>query len=406
MADALLPVAEARRRIVAAFRPLPAESVSLAEASGRVLAAPVLARVTQPPSDVSAMDGWAARAADVASLPAELTEIGEAPAGGAYDGAVGPGEAVRIFTGGPVPRGADTIVVQENVRAAPPGPRRRLSVVDGPNQQGRHIRVAGLDFRAGDAVLPAGRRLGPREIGLVAATNVPWLDVHRRPRVALLATGDELVRPGEPVGANRIVSSNNLALAALVRAAGGEAIDLGIAVDDPGALKAMAAGARGADILVTVGGASVGERDLVQAVLGEVGLEVDFWRIAMRPGKPLMFGRIGDAAMLGLPGNPVSALVCALLFLRPALDALQGLPLQPTSWETARLGRALGQNDNREDYLRSTLARGSGGELVATPFDKQDSSMLSLLARADCLVIRPPFAPAAAEGQPVDIIRL
>lgn len=401
----LLAVAEARARIVAAFQPLPAESVAVAQACGRVLAADVVARVTQPPADVSAMDGWAARAEDVATLPANLVEIGEAPAGGAHGGAVGKGEAVRIFTGGPVPDGADTIVIQENVKAAPPGVGRKLEVFDGPNSKGRHIRKAGLDFRAGEVGLPAGRRLTPRDIGLAAAMNVPWLDVRRRPRVALLATGDELVRPGEPVGANQIVSSNNLALAAMIERAGGEAIDLGIAKDDPATLRAMAAGARGADLLITVGGASVGERDLVQSVLGEVGLEIDFWRIAMRPGKPLMFGRIGGTPMLGLPGNPVSALVCCVLFVLPALNALLGRS-GALSTTRAKLGRALGQNDEREDYLRSTLTRDAAGDLVATPFEVQDSSMLSRLARADCLVIRPPRAPAAPVGAPVDILLL
>jgi molybdopterin molybdotransferase len=404
-ARGLIPVAEARQRIADAFQPLPIESVALSVAAGRVLANPVIARVTQPPADVSAMDGWAARAEDVSPLPATLVEVGEAPAGGAYSGRVGPGEAVRIFTGGPVPQGADTIVIQENVNAEPPGPRRKLTVHDGPNTKGRHIRIGGLDFRAGTVGLPAGRRLTPRDIGLAAAMNVPWVDVRRRPRIALLATGDELVRPGEPVGANQIVSSNNLALAALIAAAGGEAIDLGIAKDDPETLKAMAAGARGADLLVTVGGASVGERDLVQSVLGEVGLSIDFWRIAMRPGKPLMFGRIGATPMLGLPGNPVSALVCGLLFLRPAIDAMLASTANRTTVR-ARLGRDLGKNDNREDYLRAELRRDADGELIATPFEKQDSSMLSLLARSDCLVIRPPFAPAASAGDLTEIISL
>jgi len=402
----LLAVAEARRRIVAAFQPLPAESVALPQACGRVLAHDVLARVTQPPADVSAMDGWAARAEDVAALPATLVEVGEAPAGGAHGGTIGPGQAVRIFTGGPVPAGADTIVIQENVHAEPPGPGRKLNVFDGPNTKGRHIRRAGLDFRAGEVGLPAGRRLTARDVGLAAAMNVPWLDVRRRPRVVLLATGDELVRPGEAVGANQIVSSNNLSLAAMIARWGGEPIDLGIARDDPATLRAMAAGARGAELLITVGGASVGERDLVQSVLGEVGLELDFWRIAMRPGKPLMFGRIGGTPMLGLPGNPVSALVCALLFVRPAIEAMLGCAGSSAVTGRARLGRALSQNDEREDYLRSTLSIDSNGELCATPFDVQDSSMLSRLAQADCLVIRPPHAPAAPAGSPVDIFYL
>ena len=398
----MITVAEAAARIVAALSPLPAEQVPVAAGLGRVLAADAVSRRTQPPMAVSAMDGYAVRAADVARLPAELRVVGYAQAGGSHEGTIGPGEAARIFTGAPVPAGADTIVIQENTEAAD----GRVRVVDGKAPVGRFIHRAGLDFAAGDALLPAGRVLTARDVGLAAAMNLPWLKVRRRPRIAILATGDEIVMPGEPVGPNQIVSSNALALAAFVTAAGGEPVDLGIAPDSADALKAMAAGARGADMLVTTGGASVGDHDLVQRVLGEVGLEVDFWKIAMRPGKPLMFGAIGGVPMLGLPGNPVSTMVCATLFLWPAMRALLGADTTETRFVRARLGRALGENDEREDYLRATLRHEPGGGLVATPFDAQDSSMSALMARADALVVRAPHAPPAAAGDEVSVLPL
>ena len=236
--------------------------------------------------------------------------------------------------------------------------------------------------------------------------NCPWLRVRRKPRIAVLATGDELVMPGEPMGPNQIVSSNNVGLRALVEESSAEAVDLGIALDTEESLRTLAAGARGADMLVTIGGASVGDHDLVRTVLGDAGLDVDFWRIAMRPGKPLMFGRLGETAMLGLPGNPVSALVCGLIFLRPAIARMLGLDDAPARRGKAALGRDVAANDRREDYLRATLARDGSGALVATPFEIQDSSMLSRLARADCLIVRPPHAPAAPKGTPVDVIPL
>ena len=397
----LLPVEEALERVKAAFGPLPAEQVSVAEALGRVLADDVEARVTQPPAAVSAMDGYAVRAADVAEPPVVLRTIGEAPAGGAYEGTVGPGEAVRIFTGGPVPDGADAIVIQEDTESQDDRVTVRVSA-----PEGNYIRPAGLDFSAGVVGLRAGRRLTVRDVGLAAAMNVPWLAVRRKPRVALLATGDEIVRPGDPLGPHQIVSSNTLALAALVTEAGATPIDLGIARDNEDSLRRMAAAAAGADLLVTSGGASVGERDLVQQVLGKVGLELDFWRIAMRPGKPLMFGRIGSTPLLGVPGNPVSALVCGLLFLRPAIGVMLGVEDEQPAAETAVLGCDLGANDRRQDYLRARLERGPEGKLVATPFSRQDSSMLSTLVAAGCLVVRPPLAPPAKAGDRVEIIRL
>ena len=396
----LLPVAEALARVTAAFEPLPGEQISVADGLGRVLAEPVHARLSHPPVAVSAMDGYAVRGADTAAAPVSLRLIGEAPAGGAHDGVVGVGEAVRIFTGGPVPDGADAIVIQEDTEAEGDRVTVRLAV-----PEGNYIRPAGLDFSHGDLGLAAGRRLTPRDIGLAAAMNLPWLSVRRRPRVALLATGNEIVRPGDPLGANHIISSNSLALSALITEAGGVAIDLGIARDNEESLRRMAAGAAGADLLVTTGGVSVGEHDLVQRVLGEAGLDLDFWRVAMRPGKPLMFGRIKQTPMLGVPGNPVSALVCGMIFLRPAIDVMLGLAGDAAPPETAVLGGDLGANDERQDYLRADLDRQANGDLLATPFAKQDSSMMSTLSAAGCLIVRPPQAVAAKSGERVEIIR-
>jgi len=397
----MIAVEEALARILAALPRMPAETVGLSDALGRVLAEPVIARITQPPSAVSAMDGYAVRAADVAETPVALRCVGEAPAGGSYGGRVAAGEAVRIFTGGPVPAGADTIVIQENTESE----GDRVTVLE-PAPAGQFVRPEGLDFRAGEAGVAAGRRLTVRDVGLAAAMNVPWLRVRRRPRIALLSTGDELVMPGEAVGPNQIIGSNGLSLAAFVAARGGAAINLGIAPDNLDALARLTGDARGADLLVTTGGVSVGDHDLVSSALAERGLALDFWKIAMRPGKPLLFGTIGETPILGLPGNPVSSLVCAIVFLGPAIDAMQGLEAPATPLETAALGGALAANDRRQDYLRARLSYDDGGRRVATPFDRQDSSMLATLAHADCLVVRPPHAPPAAVGDPVTIVPL
>ena len=396
----MISVAEARARILAKLRPTPAETVALAQAWGRVLAAPVQARLTQPPADVSAMDGYALRSAD-GTLGARLRVVGSAPAGHPFAGQVGAGEAVRLFTGSVVPDGADCILLQED--ATRDGDQVEVREACTP---ARHIRRAGQDFRVGDVLIEPGRRLGARDIGLAAAANHPWLAVHRRPRVAILATGDEIAMPGEPIVPGGIVSSNSHAIAALVRAGGGEPVVLPVARDDRAAIAAVVDGLGGVEMLVTTGGASVGEHDLVQSALAERGFELDFWKIAMRPGKPLIAGQVADTPVLGLPGNPVSALICAALFLLPALDVLGGLPAAAPHTERAILGSAVPQNDGRADHLRATLAIAPGGLLVATPFPRQDSGMLSLLARADGLVLRAPHAPALPEGAEVEVIRL
>jgi molybdopterin molybdotransferase len=397
----LIPVEEAAARVVAGIEPVAAEIVSVADALGRVLAEPVLPRRTQPPQDLSAMDGWAVRAADVETVPARLRVVGAAPAGHRFDGTVGPGEAVRIFTGGFLPAGADAVVLQEDAHFEAGSVEVREAA-----RLGRHVRKAGIDFVEGVEGLPAGRLVSARDVGLLAAMNVPWVAVRRRPRVAILATGDELVRPGEPIGTAQIISSNSLAVAGIVRAHGAEAIDLGIARDEETALVAAARRAESADLLVTIGGASVGDHDLVQRALGTAGLEVNFWKIAMRPGKPLMFGRMGRLPVLGLPGNPVSAMVCALLFMRPMLDGLLGVARHAKPKVTARLGTALGANDRRQDYLRARLEADADGRAVVYPFPSQDSSLVSVLAAADCLVLRPPHAPPAVVGDEVEIIPL
>ena len=400
----MISVEDALARIRDSLAPLGAEQVFLADAHGRVLAEDLTARRTQPPFAVSAMDGYAVRAADIETVPTRLKLVGYVPAGGRHEGLVGPGEAVRIFTGARLPDGADAVVIQEDTEAGI-GEVLVKDTVE-PFGPGRHVRQAGIDFVEGQVGLKAGRRLTARDVGLAAAMNRPWLLVHRRPRVAILPTGDEVALPGDPIGPNQIVSSNGAALGALVAAAGGVPIQLGIARDDSDTLKTMAQGAVGTDLLVTIGGASVGEHDLVKKALGEIGLSVDFWKIAMRPGKPLMFGRLGTTAVLGLPGNPVSALVCGMLFLKPAIERLQGLAgIGPTA-EPAIAGIDLKANDGRQDYLRASLSRDDAGAWVATSFAKQDSSMMSALAGADCLIVRAPLAPAVSAGDRIQIIRL
>jgi molybdopterin molybdotransferase len=396
----MISVEDARARILAGLEPVTTETINLAAAWNRVLATPVVARLTQPPADVSAMDGYAVRATD-AVAGAVLRVIGAAPAGRPFSGCVAPGEAVRLFTGSVVPQGADTIVLQEDVQRA--GDQVSLREAAAPAQ---HIRHAGQDFAVGDLVLQPGMHLTARRIGVAAAANHPFLTVHRVPRVAILATGDELALPGDPVGPGGIVSSNSFLLAAFVQACGAAPLVLPTAGDTPEVIAAAVAGAAGADLLVTTGGASVGDHDVVQAGLARLGFELDFWKIAMRPGKPMISGRLAGMKVLGLPGNPVSAAICAVLFLGPALARLSGLTAAAPAVERALAGAPMRENDRRADHLRATLDRNPNGESVATPFPRQDSGLLTALSRADCLILRAPHAPPVAEGDPVDIIRL
>jgi molybdopterin molybdotransferase len=383
--------------------PTEAQTLPLAQCAGRVLAQDVTALRTQPPFANSAMDGYAARADDL-QPGVELRVVGEAAAGRGFSGSVGSGEAVRIFTGAPLPEGADAILIQEHAEGVG-GPAIRVTEAAG---KGQFVRPAGLDFATGDILLKTGRRLDSAALGLAAAAGHPTLAVRRKPLVAILATGDELVLPGEPVGPDQIVASNSFSLAALVEQAGGTALDLGIARDNHPDLagKIEAARKAGADVLITLGGASVGEHDLVQAALKAQGMELGFWKIAMRPGKPMMMGRLGRMVALGLPGNPVSSIVCGHLFAMPLVEALLGMadPARDRS-EPAILGIDLKANDERQDYLRATVETMDGVQRVV-PFAKQDSSMLANLARAEALVIRPAFAEAARAGDPCRIIRL
>ena len=379
---ALMLVAEALRQVLEHAAPLATETVPLAAGYGRVLAADLSALRTQPPVDVSAMDGYAVRAADVKSVPARLTLIGEVAAGHPFEGTVGAGQAARIFTGGVVPSGADTIVIQENTSRD-----GHVVVVNQASGLGRHIRRAGLDFSSGAVLLGKGRRLNDRDLALAAAMNHASLPVYRKPKLAVLATGDELVMPGAQPGNGEIVYSNGYATMALARREGCDAIDLGIAPDRlPETIAAVQHARDGqADILVTSGGASVGDYDLVQKALAAEGLKLSFWKVALRPGRPMMHGRLGPMHVLGLPGNPVSSYVCSILFLTPLIRRLTGRVDWEPRLEPAQLGCDLPENDERADYLRATLKAGPEGLPVATPCPVQDSSMLAPLAKADCL---------------------
>jgi molybdopterin molybdotransferase len=398
-----MPVADALAAVLSGAEALPEEMVALDSAYKRILAHDLAALRTQPPDAMSAMDGYAVRAADAARAGARLKVIGEIAAGRPFDRIVGPGEAARIFTGGVIPDGADAVIIQEDTVVESGG----ITVTEAA-VAGRHIRRAGVDFRQGDVLLKAGSELSDRDLSLAASMNYPDLPVRRRPKVALLATGDELVMPGETPGPGQIVYSNGYALRALARAEGADVIDLGIAADT---LDATTSGIRrardvGADILITTGGASVGDHDLVKQALDAEGVAMAFWRIAMRPGKPLMHGRLGAMRVIGLPGNPVSSYVCAFLFLVPLIRKLCGRLTIHHATESALLGRDIAANDQREDYLRARLTTRNDGALIVTPVDHQDSSLLGNLAAAQALLIRPPFAPAAKAGSPCNILRL
>ena len=390
---ALLPVAEALERLFALAPLLGTETVPLTRAAGRVLRADAVAGRDQPPFAAAAMDGYAVTAGD--HRPgAVLKVVGEAAAGRRWDGRLAPGQAVRILTGAPVPDGAAAVVIQEN--AARDGDLVTLADMDGS----ANIRPAGADFRAGDR-LAAPRPLTPADVALMAAMNCAEVTVAVRPEVAILATGDELVSPGEDPGPDQILASNSYGLYAMLRAAGARPRLLPIAGDTTAALAQAFDLARGADLIVTIGGASVGDHDLVARAVIDQGGSLDFHRVAIRPGKPLMAGRLGAAMLLGLPGNPVSAMVCGEVFLRPLIDAMQGLPRTPRATRRVPLAAALPPNGPRDHYLRARLTPGG-----ALPFDRQDSSLLSVLSQADCLIVQPAGDPGRAAGDSVDILRI
>ena len=397
----MISVAEALAKVVEGVSRVSTEQVPLPAALGRVLAEDVSSRVSHPPVAVSAMDGYAVRSDDVENVPVTLKRIGQSAAGAGYQGSVGCGETVRIFTGAPVPDGADAIVIQEDTETD----AEKITIKE-PAPEGHFIRQAGLDFKQGDVLLHAGTIMSARDIGLAGAMNVPWLMVRRRPRIAYAATGDEVVMPGDPLGPDQVISSNSIALDAYIRVLGAKPINLGIARDNEESLRQVLDGAKGADLLVTTGGASVGDFDLVKKVLGDDGIDLGFYKVAMRPGKPLIFGRLKGIPVLGLPGNPVSAGVTSVIFLKAAIDEMLGIGNADVGPRTALLGRDLEENDHRQDYLRAKLSHDEDGHLVVTPFEKQDSAMMAWLAEADCLVVRPPNAKAAKKGEPAEIIPL
>ncbi|MGV8937001.1 MAG: gephyrin-like molybdotransferase Glp [Allorhizobium sp.] len=400
----LLTVGEAQKLLLDATTPITAtETVNLHAAADRILSSDLLARLTQPPFTASAMDGYALKGADAAEPGAILKLIGASAAGHGYAGSVSDGETVRIFTGAPLPDGADAVLIQEDAERLD-GDRVKTTY---PVKPGQHVRPLGQDFEIGETVLFSGMRLDFARLTLIAAMNHPYVEVYRRPLVAVLATGDELVRPGIVPGPHQIVGSNSFGIAALARENGADILDLGIVGDDTDAITAAVEKARyaGADILVTLGGASVGDHDLVQPALVSLGMRLDFWKIAMRPGKPLMVGELGDMRVLGLPGNPVSSMVCGLLFLEPLLRALTRQP--PLSRERMAItATPLGPNDKRQNYLRARLVTDADGRQIAESYGKQDSSMMKIFANSDCLIIRPPNAPELPAGSPCPILVL
>jgi molybdopterin molybdotransferase len=393
---ALLPVAEALARILDGVKPTRTETMPLAQAQNRILAKPVIAKRDQPPFPSSAMDGYAVRAGD----GPRLAVTGSSQAGARHKGTLKPGTAIRIFTGAPVPKGADAVLIQENAKRE----GDRITVLE-PVTANQNIRRQGLDFAKGDVLIEAGTRLTARHLMLAAAANSAEMAVRAKPRVAILSTGDELIAPGQKPGPDQIVSSNATGLAALIRHFGAEPVELGIVPDNLAKIRRAIRKAAECDVLLTTGGASVGDHDLVQAALDAEGIKLSFWKIAMRPGKPLMFARQGRQRIIGLPGNPVSAFVCARLFLKPLLDSLLGLnPAETPS--KAVLGAPMKANGDRQDYVRARLTRLGDGRLTAEPFSTQDSSMQRLLAQANGLIIRPPIAPRAEAGAEVEVIEL
>ena len=404
---ALLPVDEALRLLLADKMHSGHEMVALHEAGDRILATSIFASFNQPPFDASAMDGYAIRFADAEQLPVTLKIIGESAAGQGFSGTVKSGEAVRIFTGAPLPAGADTVVIQENTQQ-----ENGLVTLLQDVEKARHIRLSGLDFRDGECLLQTGHILDPASLSLAAASGHAQVQVYKRPQTAILATGNELVPAGTKPAADQIVSSNSYGVAEIVRRNGGTATDMGIVSDDLAQIEQAVRNVANsdADILVTLGGASVGDHDLVHKALINCGVDLSFYKIAMRPGKPLMFGQLlrGDKSpllVLGLPGNPVSSLVCSYVFLAPLVARMAG-KTPATHIAGAKLAQSLPANGNRRDYIRATLTRDSAGELLATPLPVQDSSMLTVITRADALLIREPFAQAAQTGNHCQVLMI
>ncbi len=394
----LLPVEEAKRRILHGVKTTKVKNVQIDRAAGRVLAKDLKAKRNQPPFAASAMDGYAVKARDITKTPAELHVIGQAPAGQQFSGRMLVGQAVRIFTGAPLPQGADTVIMQENTVT------KGDSVIIGQSaNKGNFIRPAGLDFKKGNVVLSANTLLNARNTGLCAAMNYAKVPVRKKPTVAILATGDELVEPGGKLRADQIVSSNSTALAAAITAFGGKPIDLGIVPDKLNHVERAIKKASQADILITIGGASVGDHDLIGPAFENLGIKLDFWKIAMRPGKPLIFATRGKQRILGLPGNPVSSLVCARIYLKPLIEKMLGLT-STDDLGKAKLAIPLPANDLRQDYLRAKLTRDARGQLIATPFPLQDSSMQLTFARSDALIIRSPNARYARKGAVVSFL--
>ncbi len=390
----MISVSEALENLFALAQPLETETIPLAEAAGRVLAEPFVAARNQPPFAASAMDGYALKGVE-ADPESMFKVIGTSAAGARFEGSVGPGQCVRIFTGAPVPVGADRVIIQEDVTREGDLITLGRELGSGPN-----LRPAGADFTIGDTV-DAPRRLNARDLALLAAMNAGEVTVYRRPEVALLATGDELVMPGEDPGPDQIIASNSFGLKAMFEEAGAKAQMLPIARDNEASLKAAFELAKGADMIVTIGGASVGDFDLVAPVAADLGMKQSFYKVAMRPGKPLMAGTLGDAVMIGLPGNPVSAMVCGLVFVGPMLAAMQGLGIGPAPESTAVLGEDVAANGERVHYMRAMLEDGK-----ITPLARQDSSLLSILSKANTLLIRPVGDQARKAGEVVPYLPL
>ncbi len=397
---ALMPVETAREIILKSVGPLTIETIPLSNALGRVLAKPIYAKRDQPPFAASAMDGYAIKHADTSLLPATFNIIGTSAAGNGFKGTLRHGTAVRILTGAPLPKGADTVVIQENTKRD-----GDILQIFEDTPKGKNIRRPGLDFAKGDLLVPANTILSPRDIGLLAASNAANIKVYRRPKIVLFTTGDELVLPGERPRADQIVSSNSHALAAMLQSFGVEVVNLGIVKDDLKATIAAVKKGLGSDVLLTTGGASVGDHDYVQEAFKSCGVKIGFWKIALRPGKPFMYGRKGKTHVMGLPGNPVSALVTARIFLKPLLNAFANLPtVEPVT--TASLQGSLPANDVRQDYLRAHMTIAADGKRTVSPVATQDSSMQRTMQSSQALIIRPPNAAEAQNGENVPVLLL